>query len=486
MEHYNQIISDFRRQENWLFSLITDPEGKRYFQKKSRETQAQELSEQLERTTDFLRFAAPEQSWGGERGGAQFKSVHVAGTSGKGSVTTMIAAILAECGLPTAHLTSPYLQLPTEKLMYNGRPIAPSEFTQLVRDFRLIYEAWQEAGNPNLRYGEAWVTLKYLWLAKRQVEWAVVETGVGGRYDPTNVLSADLAVITNVDYDHVKSLGPGLTDIAWHKAGIIKEGQLAITAAREPSVLQVIQREAAQKGATLYAYGEDFELTVHGDNSISVQTPFNSYKQIHLKAKGAYQQENAALAIAAVDLLAQQHPIALTPAHIAHALAQTTYAGRMEIVSNNPLVILDGAHNPAKMQALVHSIQKSYPNKRLITVLGALLYKEVSKIVAMIQPITAEFIATQPHVLGKPAMPPHILAQTLQELSPTTPVTFTEHVHQAIEQALAHAAPDDLLLITGSLYLVGEARDYWYPTEQLLRESEMGEWVRGRIIINGE
>lgn len=481
MNDYDHIISDFRAQEKWLFSLITDPEGKRYFQKKTRETQEREFSEQLDRTTDFLRFAGhPER---------QFKSVHVAGTSGKGSVTTMIAGILTHCGLQTAHLTSPYLQLPTEKLMYNGRPIAPSEFAQLVRDFRVIYEAWKEAGNPNLRYGEAWVALKYLWLAKRQVEWGVVETGVGGRYDPTNALPADLAVITNVDYDHVKSLGPNLTDIAWHKAGIIKEGQLAITAAANASVLEVIRAEAAQKGATLYCKGRDFDVVVHDASTISVQTPFNRYDHIRIKAKGAYQLQNAGLAIAAVDLLGEHDLLAppkacpdegsvggLTPETIARALAQVTYAGRMEVVSTEPLVILDGAHNPAKMQALVQSVQSSYPNKRIIAILGALLYKDVTQIVEILEPISTRFIATEPHVFGKPATPARMLAEKIQHLCPTKPVAFAEHVHDAIEQALAISNPDDLLLITGSLYLVGEARDYWYPTEQLLRECEMGSF----------
>ena len=467
MNHYDQIIADFRAQEKWLFSLITDPEGKRYFEKKTRETQEQELLEQLERTQAYLRFARhPER---------QFKSVHVAGTSGKGSVTTMIAAILKECDLRTGHLTSPYLQLPTEKLMYNGQPIAPSEFAQLVRDFRAIYDAWKEAGHVNLRYGEAWVTLKYLWLAKREVEWGVVETGVGGRYDPTNALPAQLAVITNVDYDHTKTLGSELSAIAWHKAGIIKEGQMAITAASKPEVLAVIEAEARQKGATLHCIESDpaFQLTIHDSHTISLRTPFSEYKQVRIKAKGEYQIENATLAMAAVDLLAQQYPIRLTEEAMSRALANVTYPGRMEIVSNEPLVILDGAHNPAKMDAFVRSVRSSYPNKRIITVLGALLYKDVSKIIDILVPITDHFVATQPHVFGKPATPAHVLAQSIGDLSPKTAISYNEDVHQAIKDALAIANADDVILITGSLYLVGEARAYWYPTEELMRKSEM-------------
>ncbi|MGB0386359.1 MAG: bifunctional folylpolyglutamate synthase/dihydrofolate synthase [Ardenticatenaceae bacterium] len=463
MNNYDQIISDFHEQQQWLFSLVRSRKPARS-KDRTPENRLQYYEKRTGRISGFLRFAGhPER---------QYKSVHIAGTSGKGSVTTMIATILTACDLRTGHTISPYLQLPTEKLICDGYLIPPSEFAQLMRDFRALYDAWKKEGGPNLRYGDAWTLLKYLWLAKREVDWGVIETAVGGRYDRTNVLPSDLAVITNVDYDHVKSLGPNLTDIAWHKAGIIKEGKIAITAASKPSVLDVIRTEAAQKGARLYERGADFDYVAHDPSTISVQTPFARYDHIYVGANGTYQLENAALAIAAVDLLAQHHPIPLTQERVASALAGVTYPGRMEIVSKTPLVILDGAHNPAKMRALVQSVQTSYPNKRITTIFGALGYKDVSKIVEILRPISARFIATEPHLLGKRATPSHLLAEMIQQLCPTTPVTFAEQVNDAIEQALAHSRPDELLLITGSLYLVGEARGYWYPTQQLLAQSE--------------
>jgi dihydrofolate synthase/folylpolyglutamate synthase len=465
MNKYDEIMAEFHRQDEWLLSLVRRrKEAAPVKKKKSREEWRRYIEERTSRLSSFLRFAGQPEG--------QYKSVHVAGTSGKGSVTTMIAAILTECGLRTGHTISPYLQLPTEKLICDGYLIRPSEFAELMGEFRALYEAWQEAGGSKLRYGDAWTLLKFLWLAKRNVDWGVIETAVGGRYDRTNLLSAQLAVITNVDYDHVKSLGPELSDIAWHKAGIIKEGQLAITAARKASVLDVIRTEAAQKGATLYTLAHDCDVVQHDATTISVQTPFARYEHIHVAAKGSYQLQNAALAIAAVDLLAQQHSIPLTQTRIATALARVTYPGRMEIVSKKPLVILDGAHNPAKMQALVQSLQSSYPNKRITTILGALGYKDVTKLVELLRPITSHFIATESHLLAKRATPSHMLASQIQELSPA--VTCAEYVNDAIEQALATCAPDELILITGSLYLVGEARRYWYPTEQLLRESEKG------------
>jgi len=470
MKHSESFISGFYEQQQWLFSLIQSKKrDHKPTQPKKVKSHAEWLayySKRTNRIRGFLRFAGyPER---------QYNAVHVAGTSGKGSVTTMMAALLTQCGLRTGHTISPYLQLPTEKLICDGRLIRPSEFAQLIGDFRLLYDAWLKQEGAVLRYGDAWTLLKFLWLAKRKVDWAVIETAVGGRYDRSNVVPAKLAVITNVDYDHVKSLGPALTDIARHKAGIIKEGQLAITAATHPDVLEIIRAEAREKGAALYCLGHEFDYTVDEMNRLSVQTPFNSYQDIQVKANGTYQLQNAALSIAALDLLAQHHAISLTQAHTSSALGQVTYPGRMEIVSQAPLIILDGAHNPAKIRALVHSLQTSYPDKQVTVILGVLGYKDVKKIVRNLRKITKRFITTEPHLLGKRATPAHLLADMVQKLYPDVPITSAEYVYDAIEQAKMICEPNDLIIITGSLYLVGEARSYWYPVEQLLKESEQG------------
>ena len=193
-----ELIQAFRQAEKWLFSLITDPTGERYFQEKSMEVRMTEFREQIERMGSFLELIGSPQN--------SFPSIHVAGTSGKGSVVQMLASILRANGLKTGYHVSPYLQVCLEKLIVDGKLIRPSEFAGLVAEFRAEFEAWTAHSErfDTIKYGEAWVALTYKWMAKQQVDWAVIETGLGGRFDPTNVLQPRLTVITNVNYDHVE------------------------------------------------------------------------------------------------------------------------------------------------------------------------------------------------------------------------------------------------------------------------------------------
>lgn len=419
------------------------------------------------RMADFLAFAGNPHR--------QYPAVQVAGTSGKGSVTVMTAAILGACGLRTGHHTSPYLQLCNEKLVVDDVMVSPAGFTKLIGQFREVYGEWV-AGNgrfSRLKYGEAWIALTYIWLAKQKVDWAVVETGMGGRYDPISVLPAKLAIVTNIGFDHVKSLGPALTDIAYHKAGIIKEGQLAVTAVADPAVLRVIQDEAAKKRATLYCLGQDFSYTVEtnadGNPRLTVQTPWNKYDGIIVPGNSAYQFENGAVAVTAVDILAQHHNIPITPAAVRSGMADLLFPGRMEMMQHAPLVMLDGAHNPHKIQALVKSVLALYPDKKISLLVGMIMGKNAEAMLESLLPIASRIIATQPHVFGKPSYTPEQIAAFIHNLNPQMPVQAMPDAQTAINAILPTLGEDDLLLITGSLYLVGEARDFWHPRDKILR-----------------
>lgn len=446
----------------WLFSLVTDPAGERFFRPKTAAVRQQEMTHQIERTGRFLQFIGhPEQ---------QFPAVHITGTSGKGSVTLITAALLQACGQPVGHHTSPYLQLPLEKLVLNGRWISPTAFAQLIHQFRAHYEQWLAAGQEPLRYGEAWVVLTFLWFAQQSGAWGVVEAGMGGRFDPTNLLPAECAIITNVAYDHVLSLGPTLADIAWHKAGIIKPGQTAITGVKEPELWAVVQQEAQQKGAQLLTLGREFTYqTTAGQTTIT--TPLGTFGPLHGREWSHYQQENLALAVMAVAHLAHQHQFELTTAHIQHVLDTLVFPGRFEMVQQNPSVILDGAHNPHKMHALAQALQQKYPGRLITAVVGGIANKDMGEMMRHLAPQVTHWVATQPHVPGKPALPLPELEAILRSVS-VAPITTTPSVLEILPRLLSQARPEDIIVVTGSLYLVGEARHHWHPLDQLLQQAE--------------
>jgi dihydrofolate synthase / folylpolyglutamate synthase len=457
---------DYNARIDWLQSLITDKTGMRYFVERDPQEQLRQFQEALVRTAEFLEFAGNPQE--------RFPSVHVAGTSGKGSVVTMSASLLSEAGHSTAYHVSPYLQVCNEKLVLNGHMISLDGFIKLVDEFRSIYETWQTAGRKfnSLKFNEAWTSLTYLWFARCGAEWTVMETGVGGRYDPSNVLPSQLAVITNVDYDHVKPLGPELEDIARHKAGIIKPGKPVITAALNPVVLQEIEREAELKKSPLYRLGKEFDFTLHEADAsgvtLSIHTPFNSFENVHVALRGAFQATNVALAVSAVDVLAQSYPIQLTQLVVESALQQVQFPGRFETIQTDPLVILDSAHNPHKMQSLVEALRSIYPHRRVIAVTGMLMTKDASSMLKLLLPAVDKLILAKPNVLGKPSLEPEQLAATIRELDPSKETHVAATLVDAIKTALAQASEGDLVLVTGSLYLVGEARNYWVSPQVLL------------------
>lgn len=451
-------LNEFEQAYSWLFSFVTDPEGKRYRVYKTVEQRRAEMEDAIPQMADFLAFAGhPEK---------KVPSIHVTGTSGKGSVCMMTDAMLQGMGLRTGLHMSPYLQLPTEKLMTSGVPLSPSGFVDLVKSFREMHEAWSVSDGPytKLRYTQAWTALTYLWLAQQKPDIAVVESGMGGRFDYTNLMPSEIAVITNVAYDHVKSLGPALTDIAWHKAGIIKPHKPAVTGVTERDLLPILEKEAAEKNSKLYVLDRDFSFEVHGVNTITVNAPFNRYEHVKVGPVGRYQLGNAALAIVALDVLVTAGNLAgklKGPVNTA-ALANFSCPGRMEQVAQKPTILLDGAHNPHKMEALVSSVTEAFPNKKVIGVIGFIGNKEVDDIVDVLLPAVDEVIVTVPQVPGKSPADPDRICQRIRA-SGAVPVSQAADVREAIECAMSCASPDDLILITGSLYLVGEARELWYP-----------------------
>ncbi|HEX9991226.1 MAG TPA: cyanophycin synthetase [Chloroflexia bacterium] len=467
---WEDIFRRYQAANAWLQSLITDPLGKRYELAQSPEDMRRGQEAQIARMERFL------AALGNPQNGRHV--IHVAGTGGKGSVATMVEALLRSTGVKSGLHISPYVQVPNEKLVANGKMVSPSGFTDLVESFGLRYESYIAAGGERPKFGEAWVALTHLFFERNGVQWASLETGMGGRFDPTNVVNSDVAIITNVDYDHVPQLGTTLPEIAWHKAGIIKPGKPVVTAETKPEAIGVISREAAAKDAPLYALGQAFHVESvrqhAGGVSATIRTPWRTIEDLDISLAGAYQATNAALALTAVELLSEKHQgaLSLTEEMIRQAMRGLRIAGRMEVMQENPLVIIDGAHNPQKMQAAASALKEDYPEGRKVLIVGMLKTKDAHASLQHILPCVDVVITTEPHVIGKPSFSAADLAQLVRTLNPKLDVQAQPVVQEAISLGLRESARQDLLFITGSIYMLEDAREVWYPKERLLRELE--------------
>lgn len=413
----------------------------------------------------------------------EFRTLHVAGTSGKGSVCTFLGAALRAAGLRTGVHTTPYLQIPVEKLQLDGRYASPAEFVALVERFRALlglpagYVAAAPSPFEGMAYPALWIALTYLFFAMQRAEVAVIEASAGGRYDWTNTLVPEVAVVTTVGSDHLLTLGPTLADIAYHKAGVVKQGTPVATGVALPE-REAIEREAAAQGAPLRRLGVEFEVRVRRcDEAGTVfdyldrADPAASLLEVETGMLGRYQAVNAGLAVAALRLYAERHGRP-NEAAIRAGLRDARLAGRMELIQRDPDVVLDGAHNPQKSAALAGSLAEVFAGRRLVLVLGALSMKDAAGIIAPLIAQTRLAVVTAPHVLGKPAADPERMAADVRALG--VPALVEAEPAAAVRRALAEAGANDVVCVTGSLYLVGEVRRLWVSDDAVLAAGRSG------------
>jgi dihydrofolate synthase/folylpolyglutamate synthase len=456
----------------WLESLITDPKGERYLIPQTQEEYRGSQEAGLARTSRFLDYLGnPQQA---------YHTVHIAGTGGKGSVATMIAVILHASGVSTGLHTSPYLQVPNEKLIANGKMLAPSGLVALIEQFRPLYESYAaRIPDDRPRYGEAWVALTHLFFRRIGVEWVALETGMGGRFDPTNAGDYDLAVITNVDFDHVPQLGTTLPEIAWHKAGIIKPGKPIVAGETKPEALAVIEREATAHDSQLYRIRRDYraDSTRHHEHGViaNIRTPFGNVEDLYISLIGEHQATNAATAVMSALLLGERQGLSITEGAIRKAMGGLKIAGRMEVMQTVPLVVIDGAHNPQKMRAAASSLRRDYPGIEKTLVVGMLQTKDAAASLAEIVPIVDRVVATEARVIGKPSFEAREIAETVRAIRPGVSLAVEPDVQLAVRGAMANAGPGEMVFVTGSIYMLGRARELWHPQAELLRRLEYGE-----------
>ncbi len=382
-----------------------------------------------------------------------FRAVLVGGTNGKGSVCTMLAAIMEEAGMRVGLSPKPHLYDLRERFQVDGRMIEREEFAAIVAELAGWLAADSALEPPT--WFEAMTLIAFRFFARRAVDWAVVEVGLGGRFDATNVLEPELAAITNVTLDHTDRLGDTVAAIAFEKAGILKPGGFALTGAGG-AALPVIERTAAERGLELWRLGEEIRVAnVVADETgarFDVETPVGRLTSLQTPMLGRHQAANAALAAASALWLRGRAPV--SEEAIRGGLARARIAGRLEVLRRAPTLLIDGAHNPDAAWRLRETLEALFrgPGRRLTLVLGALSTHPYAGVVEALAPVADHLIAVRPH--HPQAVPPEELAERARALG--TPASVVESVPEAVAQALASAGPEDVVCAAGSFYVLAE------------------------------
>ena len=423
--------------EAWLLSLIRKDAGRWSVLGQPWDERVRRHRGRQAETREFLEFIGSPHR--------RLRSIVVVGTSGKGTVTAMIASLLRKEGLVVADHTSPYLQVPTEKMRVNGTPIGQREFTAAVTELRAHEVRWRACGRE-LRYGQAWSALVMLWMVRTQCDVAVYEASVGGRFSNAALLDPAVAVVTNVGLDHLETLGPSLREIAWHKAGIAERAGCVVTSESDAGALSVLQAEADQAGVPLGV------VVPPGAGPASIPE---------------FQRRNAAVAAAAVQRYGAVSGLDLSGSTWLAALDTPALPGRFEEISTLPRVLLDGAHNADKVAALVARFRAEFPGEGATVLFGVLGTKSPGAMIATLSTISHRFLAAAPRVVGKDAVSAAEIRQ-LVERGGWGPCTAYETPLEALDDWLATAGPSETLIVTGSLYLVGAVRERWRSRNDLL------------------
>ncbi|MHB1405725.1 MAG: bifunctional folylpolyglutamate synthase/dihydrofolate synthase [Desulfitobacteriaceae bacterium] len=383
--------------------------------------------------------------------------IHVGGTNGKGSTTAMIAEILRESGYRAGVFTSPHLHDYRERIVINGQMIAQERISALVERLRPHLEELVASGVEHPTEFEVSTAMALLYFAEERVDFAVIEVGLGGEIDSTNVVSPLVSVITNVGMDHMDYLGPTLTDIAKIKAGIIKPNSVAVTASERPEVLEVLRTCAREAGVHLWQVGEDVRWESRWSGELEQEFDLYglhaSYPKLRLRLIGRHQLQNAATAVTVCEVLNSEYGAGIIREAIYAALRKVEWPGRLELISLKPKVLLDGAHNVDGATVLAQALPL-YKRTRLILCLGMLADKEREKVVDMLVPLADEVIITKPD--SPRAGDWEALALIARNHG--CPVECIENPREAVLVGLARLGPGDMLCVTGSLYMLADAR----------------------------
>ncbi|MEU2350065.1 folylpolyglutamate synthase/dihydrofolate synthase family protein [Modestobacter sp. NPDC049651] len=397
-----------------------------------------------------------------------FPVVHVTGTNGKTTTARMVDELLRGFGLRVGRFTSPHLETVRERIVIDGEPISAERFVETYDDIA-PYVQMVDGGGVPMSFFEVMVGLAYAAFAETPVDVAVVEVGMGGTWDATNVVDARVAVVTPVSLDHAEYLGPDVASIATEKSGIIKPESVAVLAHQPAGALEALVRRAIEVEATVAREGTEFGVLERrvavGGQQVRLQGLGGEYDEVYLPLFGAHQAQNAAVALAAVEAFlgagAASGPIAQDV--VREAFAAVRSPGRLERVRTSPTVLIDAAHNPGGMEVTVEAVRESFDFTRVVGVVSCVRGKDVSGILAALEPLCAELVVTQNS--SERAMPADELGALAVDVFGADRVSVHPRFLDALESAieLAEAGPDDALggsgvLVTGSVITAGEAR----------------------------
>ncbi len=382
--------------------------------------------------------------------------VHIGGTNGKGSVAATLLSILSTAGYRVGLYTSPHLSSVRERFRINDRFISREEFTRLTGQIRSVL------GHDQITYFEFTTTMAMLWFAEQEVDLALLEVGMGGRLDATNVVTPLVSVITNVSMDHEQYLGDTLEQVAGEKAGIIKPGIPVVSGVTDDISRTVVEERCMRLASPLYLLNRDFHGRKTGQDSRTWDYDglHRGHRNLPLAMRGGYQVANAALAMATLELLAD-HDLGTDGNAIRHGLETTRWPGRLEsftTVNGNRLprrFLLDGAHNPAGVQALTDAIRTEFSFEQLILVWAAMADKDIRSTLAAVAPLAHRIIFTRPES-ERSARPEEL--RSLLPADRQESALCVEPVDRALDLAMESASERDLICVAGSLYLVGRAR----------------------------
>jgi len=398
-----------------------------------------------------------------------YPTAHIAGTNGKGSTAAFLESILRHAGFRTGLNTSPHLEKINERIRINGAEIGDQAFAEIFTRIHVLIEELLAAGRLRAHptYFECVTAMAFEYFARERVEFAVFEVGLGGRLDATNILSPLVTIITRIDFDHENFLGHSLKEIAAEKAGILKPGVPLVLAEQRREAREVILARAKSLGCSVIEPAQNFRVNQESMQAGStharvIEADSGKIFELTPSLPGRFQLENALNAVAAAQLL-QNRGYQISDDAITRGIENTVWPGRLEKLQSAPDVYVDGAHNPAAARELAHFLEQNFSSRKIWLIYAALRDKAVDEVAGLLFSHAAEVIFTAPRTSRA------VSAAQLAEIASHHAARFSvlPDAEQAFEHALAEAAPEDAIFITGSLYLVGQLRHYWKHRAQV-------------------